>query len=103
MGGLTPAVKRHDQRQANGDLRRSDGDTEEHEDLPVESAAKAREGHQREVGRVKHQLQRHVNDQQVAAHDHPEQAEAKQQHTDHQIMFQAGGHGSTSCMVKRVT
>ena len=37
MGGLALAVERHDQRQADGDLRGGDRDDEEHEYLAVEA------------------------------------------------------------------
>src|SRR5208283_744372 len=45
-----------------------------------------------EIGRVEHQLQRHIHHQQVAPRDDAEQSQAKQQGADDQIMFQAGVH-----------
>ncbi len=87
MRGLALAVERHDQRQADRHFRRRHGDDEEHQDLAVEVVVEPREGDQREVGRVEHQFERHVDDQQVAPHDDAEQAERKQQRADDQIMF----------------
>ena len=78
MRRLAFAVKRHDQRQPHRDFRRRDRDDEENHDLPVEIAVEAGQRDQREVGRVEHQFQAHVNDEQIAPHDDAEQAEAEQ-------------------------
>src|SRR5579871_3087679 len=67
--GLAPAIQRDDQRQAHRDLRRRHSDDEEHEHLAVEIAVEAGHRHEREIGRVQHHFEAHVDHEQVAAHD----------------------------------
>ena len=68
------------------------GDDEEDEDRTIHRAVKAREGDEREVCRVEHQFKRHVDHQQVAAHNDAQQTKAEQHRADHQIMFQTNVH-----------
>ena len=92
--GLAFAIERHDESEAHGDFRRRDRDDEKNDDLAVQVVGETGEGDQREIRRVEHQLQRHVNDQQIAPHDDAEQSKAEQQCADDQIMFEADVHDS---------
>jgi len=89
---LAPAIQRHDEREADRDLRRRHRDDEEHQDLAVQVVVEPRKGDEREVGRVEHQFERHVNHEQIAPHDDAEQSQREQQETDGQIMFESNVH-----------
>src|SRR4051794_1804466 len=60
-----PAVQRDDQAEADGDLAGRDDHDDEREHLALEVAVRAREGDQREVGRVEHELEREQHDERV--------------------------------------
>src|SRR5689334_3714103 len=68
--GLALAIKRHDQRETHGDFGGGDGDDEKDKHLAVEVVGEMRAGDQREVRRVEHQFERHVNDQHIAPDDY---------------------------------
>src|SRR3954454_13149582 len=63
-------VDRHDDREADHDLRGGDDHDEEGDDLPVDGPGGAGEGDQRQVDRVEHQLHAHEHDDRVAADQH---------------------------------
>jgi hypothetical protein len=78
MRGLALAIQRHDQGEPDRDLGRGDGDDKENHDLAGQVVVEPGKRHQREIGGIEHQLEGHVNDQEIAPHDDPEQAHAKQ-------------------------
>src|SRR5258708_6341938 len=92
VGRAALAIEGHDERQTHRHLGGRHGDDEKHEHLPIEIAGEAREGDHGQRGRVEHQLERHVNHQQIAPHDHPHQPQAKEDDADGQIMFEANSH-----------
>src|SRR5688500_11745114 len=61
-GGPPGAVDRHDDREADDDLRGGHDHDEERHDLPVDGAGRTREGDQCQVHRVEHQLHAHEHD-----------------------------------------
>ena len=61
------AEQGHDQREADGDLSGRDGDDEEDKDRAVHGAVEAREGDEGERRGREHELEAHVDDEQVAA------------------------------------
>src|SRR5277367_1551254 len=90
--GLAAAIERDDEREADRDFRRRDGDDEKHQHLSIELVVESRERDEREVRGVQHQLQRHINHNQIAPHDDAEQSQRKQQKADGQIMFESDVH-----------
>src|SRR5579859_2282758 len=102
MRGLTLAIQRHNQGQTHRDLRRGNCDNEEHEHLTIEIAIEAGKSDQREIGRIQHQLQAHIDDQQVPANRHAEQSKAKQDNADHQVVLEANAH-FRSFLLSRIT
>src|SRR5689334_14239286 len=85
-------AKRHNESQTDCDLRCRDGDDKKHEDLSLEIIAVSRKCHQGQVGGVEHQLQTHVDHQQIAPHDHAQQPETKQDHAHRQVMLNPDIH-----------
>ena len=79
-----------DEPEADDDLRGGDGHHGEGEDLAVERAVLAREGDQREVGRVQHQLQREQDDQRVAAQEHAERTDGEEDGGDGEVPRDSG-------------
>ena len=47
---------------------------------------------QREIGSIEHQLEAHVNDQQVAPQQYPQQTQAKKDRADDEIVLEADVH-----------
>ncbi len=96
MGGLAFAIKRNDERQADGHFSSRNRDNEEHKDLPIETVwgvgTETRESDERQVGRVKHQFQPHVNHEQIAPRNDAEESQRKQNRAYRQIMFQTDRH-----------
>ena len=74
LHGAALAEQGHDEREADGDLGGRDGDDEEDKDGAVHGAVEAREGDERERGGGEHELEAHVDDEQVAADEHASQA-----------------------------
>src|SRR5207244_6846704 len=66
IDGLSVPVDQDDDRQADPDLCRRDGDHEQREHLPGELVEVRREGDQVDVHRVQHQLDRHQHEDRVA-------------------------------------
>src|SRR3954471_20729860 len=60
VGGRSLAIKRDDQRQANGNFSSRHSDDKKDQDLPVEIVVEPGESYQREVACVEHQFQRHI-------------------------------------------
>src|SRR5262249_45477385 len=77
---------------ADRHLRRCNRNDEEDHHLAVELVVEAGERDQRKVRRVEHQLERHVNYEQIAPHDDAQQAKAEQQGADGQIMLKTNVH-----------
>ena len=80
-----PAVDRDDQAEADRDLAGRDDHHHQREDLPAHVAVRAREGDQREVGGVEHQLQAEQDHERVAAGQHAAGADAEDQRGDDQV------------------
>src|SRR3954454_13118518 len=74
-GGPPGAVDRHDDGEADHDLGRGDDHHEEGHDLAVDRPGGAREGDQRQVHGVEHQLHAHEHDDGVAPDQHPDGAD----------------------------
>src|SRR6187401_1020085 len=73
--------------EADRSLRGGDGEHEEREDLPDQVAEMRREGHEVDVYREQHQLDRHQDDDDVLAVDEDsEDAGDEQDRRDRQIM-----------------
>src|SRR5262245_17013796 len=64
-----------DDGETDRDLGSRDSHDEEHEDLAVERVHRARERDEREIRGVQHELDRHEDDERVAAHEHPDDAD----------------------------
>src|SRR5262245_9031844 len=103
MSAAPLAVEGDDQGQANGYLGGGDGNNEEHEDLAIEVVGEPRKGHERQVGGVEHQFERHVDDEQVAPHQHAQQAEREEQPADDQVMFETNRSHFRSFLVSSTT
>src|SRR5262249_13198548 len=78
-------------------------DHEKDKDLTVQIIVEPREGHEREVGGVEHQFERHVDDQDITADDHAEKSEREQQEADNEIMFEAYGFHFRSFLLNKIT
>ena len=96
MRRLAFAIEGDNERQADRDLGGCYCDYEENEHLTTESIiggiAKPRAGDQREIGSIEHQLEAHVNDQQVAPQQYPQQTQAKKDRADDEIVLEADVH-----------
>src|SRR3954447_11104802 len=89
--GRAPASSEdgHDDGEADDDLGGSDGHHEERHDLAVEAAVDAREGDQRQVHGVQHQLDAHEDDDGVAPHEHTDGTDREQRGGEHQVVGRA--------------
>src|SRR5208337_150841 len=99
---LALAIQRHNQCQPQRHLRRRDRNHEKNENLPAWLIVEARKSHQCQRPRVEHQFQGHVNNQQIAAQDNPEQPEREEQGADNQIVREPHAHLS-SFLLSRTT
>src|SRR5450631_3917186 len=94
MRRLPRAIKRDDDGKTDGDFRGRHGDDEKDKNLRVVVwnsrgvEAEAREGNQREVGRVQHQLEGHEDDDDVAAQEHVRETDREKETADDKIMAQ---------------
>src|SRR5205085_7636308 len=88
VDSLALAVKSDDQRESHSHFCCGDGDDEKDHYLAVQVVIESREGHQRKVASVKHQLQRHVNQQQIAPDYNSEQSNQKQPGAHEENMLQ---------------
>src|ERR1700722_586671 len=78
-------VDRDDHAEADADLAGRDGHHDQRKDLTIAVTPHAREGDQREVGAVEHQLQAKQHDQRVAARHDAEGAEREDDRRDGEI------------------
>src|SRR5918998_4520750 len=85
-GGPPGAVDRHDDGEADDDLRGGDDHDEERHDLAVESAGGPGERDQRQVHRVEHQLDAHEDDDRVAPHEDAHSADREQDRGEHEVV-----------------
>src|SRR5262245_38777996 len=69
MGGLALAIEGDDERKPDRHFGGGDGHDEEYEDLSIEVVVEAGAGDQGEIGRIQHDFERHVDDEQVATQD----------------------------------
>src|SRR5205823_12253618 len=74
-----------DQAEPHDDLGGGDRHHGQREDLPVAASVVAREGDQRQVGAVEHQLKREQDDQRAAPDQHPEPAREEQERADAEV------------------
>src|SRR5436190_14380882 len=88
MRGPALAVKRDNQRETDRDLGGRHCDDEENEDLSIQVIVEPRKGYQGQVGRIQHQLQPHIDYQQISPHDHSQQPQTKQDDADREIVRQ---------------
>src|ERR1051325_12174044 len=94
MRRLAEAKEGDDNGETDRDLSGSDGDDEKDEYLRVVNGqtiwlkAKAREGDERKVGRVEHQLERHQDDDEIAPQQHPGEPDREQDAADDEIMVE---------------
>src|SRR5215207_6294984 len=86
QGGPPGAVDRHDDGEADHDLRGGDDHDEERHDLAVDGAAG--EGDERQVHRVEHQLHAHEHDDGVAAHEDTHGADREEDRREDQVVGQ---------------
>src|SRR5215203_946293 len=93
-GGPPGAVDRHDDGEADDDLRGGDDHDEERHDLAVDGAGGAGEGDQRQVHRVEHQLHAHEHDDRVAPHEDAHGADREEDRGEDQVVSQ--GHDFSS-------
>src|SRR5262245_23185121 len=73
--GLPQSEQVDDDREPDRHLGGGDGHHEEHEDLAIERLHVARERDEREVRGVQHELDRHEDDERVAAYEHADHAD----------------------------
>src|SRR6185295_3118382 len=85
---------RHQDREADDDLRGRHHHHEERDDLPVQVPVHPGERDEREVARVQHQLDAHEHDDGVAPHEHADAADHEQDHGQGHVVDRA--HDSAS-------
>src|SRR5882724_6110790 len=103
MRRLLFAIQRHNQRQSHGNFRRRNRNRKEHKNLSIEIIVKARERHQREICRIEHQFQRHINHQHIAPDDYAKKPEREQQETDRKVMLEAYMCHFRSFLLSKIT
>src|SRR5437773_3153565 len=88
------AIGRQDDSQPDGDFSRRDHENEDDEDASalVDRAVLAREGDEREVRRVEHELDAHGDHHRVAADAHPCAAEEEEGRRDDDVRAKRDGH-----------
>src|SRR5256885_5030720 len=85
---LPLAIESHDQRQSDGHFRCRYSNDEKDHHLPVKIVVEPGERHQRQVASVKHELERHVNHEQVPPDDDSQQSQQKKPGAHEQNMLQ---------------
>src|SRR6266496_3090154 len=88
---------RHDDREPDDHLGRGHHHHEEGHDLPVERTVDPREGDQRQVDRVEHQLDAHEHDDRVAPDQHADRADGEQQGRQQEV--DGWGHEDSPSLV----
>jgi hypothetical protein len=91
---LSFSIKRDNQGKTDGDFGRSDGDNEKDKYLAIEVVRESRKCHQGEIRSVQHQLDAHVNHEQISARNNAQQSHGKQQCADCQIVLKGDVHSS---------
>src|SRR5579884_132619 len=89
---LAAAEDRNDDRQSDRDLRGCDDQREEDEDLSADVVEHPREGHERQVGGVQHQLDAHEHHEDVAAQQQTDRADGEEQRGEHEVVVARHGH-----------
>src|SRR5580658_1045407 len=89
---LARAEERDDDREADGDLCGRDRQDEEDEDVAVLRPVEAGEGHERQGRGHEHELQAHVDDERVAAHQDPQEADREKRGAQHHVGLERGRH-----------
>src|SRR4051812_1192491 len=74
---LMLSIKRHNDRQPYRHFSSSHGDNEEYHHLPVEIVYKSGHRHESQVCCIQHQLQAHIDHEQVTADQHPKKSQRK--------------------------
>src|SRR5690554_1057975 len=85
-GRAAGAVDRHDDRQPDDHLGGRDDHDEERHHLAREVAVHPRERHERQVGRVEHELDAHEDDDRVAPDEHGQRADREQDRGEHEVV-----------------
>src|SRR6516225_1778155 len=80
---------RHQDREADDDLRGGHHHHEERDDLPVQVPVHPRERDEGQVARVQHQLDAHEYDDRVAPHEHADPADHEQDHGQGHVVNRA--------------
>src|SRR5438477_10733209 len=83
--GLPIPEDRDQDREPHGHFRGRDRHDEEDEDLAVHVAVLPGKGHEAQVHRVQHQLDRHEDDQRAPAHQHAHQTHREEQGRHHLV------------------
>src|SRR5262245_52859609 len=78
VGGLLVPEDRDENGETDRHFRRGHRHDEEDEDVPVHGAVLPREGHEREVHRVQHQLDRHEDDERAPSDQHADHADREE-------------------------
>src|SRR5215469_7968759 len=94
---------RHQDREADHDLRGGHHHHEERDDLAVQVPVHARERHERQVARVQHQLDAHEHHDGVAPHEHADAADHEQDHGQGHVVDGAHESASRDEVVGRAT
>src|SRR4051794_30536391 len=89
VDGQPPPVDRDDEAEPDGDLAGGHDHHDQREDLPLLVALRAREGDEREVARVEHQLEAEQDDQRVAAGEDAPESDAEHQRRDDEVPLDA--------------
>src|SRR5947209_11384640 len=92
MSRLAFAVKRHDQRQSDRYFRGCNRNNEKDHHLTIKLVVEPGKRHEREIGRVEHQFEGHINYEQIAPHDNAHQSHAEKQSAQEEIMVKADTH-----------
>jgi hypothetical protein len=79
MRCLPLPVQSDDHCQADGDFCSRNGDSEKDKHLPIEIVIETGKSHESQISGIQHQLEGHIDHEQVAPDNHAEQANAKQQ------------------------
>src|SRR5216683_8343601 len=87
---------RHQDPEADHDLRGGHHHHEERDDMAVQVAVQPGERDEREIGRVQHQLNAHEDDDRVAPHEHAHAADHEEDHGERHVMSRAHERASSS-------
>ena len=94
MGGPSSPVERNNDGESDGHFGSSDGDDEEHEHLGIVvgetclTDPKSRERHERQVGRVEHELEAHENGDDVATQHDPSEPDGEEKSAGEEVVVE---------------